>query len=268
MRHFLTITLLFLGFFAIAGGEAAAHPLSGEFAQGGYATGTANPGEAVYLEGKRIQTAQDGRFIVGFGRKAPAEMTIKIGDHTETLTIAARDWDIQRIDGLPDKKVTPPPETWARIKEDNAQIGQARRAKLHEDFPSLPFLWPAEGRISGVFGSQRVLNGIPKSPHKGLDIAAPTGTPIYAAADGVISLTHPDMYYTGKTLMIDHGHGLSTIYIHMNELADLTEGQFVKRGAKIGTIGSTGRSTGPHLHLGVYWHTTALDPVYFLPPKE
>jgi len=146
-----------------------------------------------------------------------------------------------------------------RIAKENRLIRKARDESGLTPWFETGFVMPAEGRISGIFGSQRILNGEPRNPHNGLDIAAPTGTPIIAAADGVVSLIHEDMYFSGKTVMIDHGLGLESVYIHMSKI-HVTDGQQVRQGELIGEIGSTGRSTGPHLHWGVSWYSTRLDP--------
>jgi murein DD-endopeptidase MepM/ murein hydrolase activator NlpD len=181
------------------------------------------------------------------------------------LQVAARDYDIQRIDGLPQRKVVPKPEDLARIRADSAAVGRARRRDdARTDFLS-GWIWPVEGRISGVYGSQRVLNGEPRRPHFGVDIAAPAGTPIVAPADGVVSLLHPDMFYSGVTLLIDHGHGLSTAYLHMKR-ALVEEGQRVSRGEVIGEVGASGRATGPHLHWGMNLFKTRLDPAVLVGP--
>ena len=177
----------------------------------------------------------------------------------QTLRITQREYKIQRIDGLPQKKVTPDPASVKRISIENAMIKKVRAVDTDRAYFASGFDWPVKGPISGVFGSQRVLNGKPKNPHNGVDVAAPQGTAIVAPADGVVALVHGDMFYTGKTVMIDHGHGLTSVYAHMSAIL-VKDGQKVTRGTPIGKIGKTGRVTGPHLHWGVTLFGTHLDP--------
>lgn len=237
----------------------------GDREQGGLLIGQAVPGSTVTVEGQAIRVSKDGRFLVGFGRKAPKQVLVMVNGKAYPIGVKQRDYKIQRIDGLPKKKVTPDPEAIKRIKADNAKIKAVR--KLDTDFPffAASFRWPVTGRISGVFGSQRILNGKPRSPHNGVDIAAPTGTPIVAMTDGIIALVHPDMFYTGQTVMIDHGHGLTSVYVHMSKTY-VKEGQKVLKGDVIGEVGMTGRATGPHLHWGVSLFGTHLDPALLVGP--
>jgi len=248
--------------------HAGTYSLNGQFKQGGLIFGTVTPGSLVQLDAQDIKVSKDGLFLLGFGREAKPNsyLSITYPDGTqasETLKIAKQDFKIQRIDGLPKKKVTPNPEATKRIIADNAQVGKTRKQISDTPYFASGFDWPVKGRISGVFGSQRILNGKPRSPHKGVDIAAKKGTLITADADGVISLLHPDMYLMGKTVMIDHGHGLQTIYIHMDDIL-VTEGQRVKKGDPVGKVGMSGRATGPHLHWGVSLKNVALDPLLLL----
>ena len=270
MKIFLSILFLLSG----AGQSLAAQSISfeGNFTQGGLVLGNVQPGTLLKLSGEDVAVAKNGTFIFGFGRNADPEASLEIklpGGRAEkrTLTIAAREYDIQRIDGLPSRKVTPKPQDVARIKADNYKIGEVR-ATVDEltDFLS-GFDWPVSGPISGVFGSQRILNGNPKNPHNGVDIAAPKGTIIKSPADGIVALVHQDMFYTGKTMMINHGLGLSTVYAHMDDIS-VTEGQVVKKGEPIGAVGNTGRTTGPHLHWGMTWKFTHLDPQLVVPPMS
>lgn len=251
--------------------SAQALEISGSFKQGGLVIGKAAPGSKITLDGRDVAVAPDGSFIFGFGRDAgrSARLTVSApgGEREErTITVAGRDYKIQRIDGLPNRKVTPrSPADLARIKLDQRLIAQVRKVTSPATHFAKGFTWPVTGRISGVFGSQRILNGKPRRPHNGVDIAAPTGTPVVAMADGVIALVHEDMFFTGKTVMIDHGLGLSSVYIHMNDIT-VAKGDFVAKGGQIGTVGQTGRATGPHLHWGVSWHKTHLDPALLVPP--
>ncbi|MEQ8228101.1 MAG: M23 family metallopeptidase [Rhodospirillales bacterium] len=252
---------------------ARALDLTGTFTQGGLITGKVTPGTKLTLDGAPVALAPDGRFIIGFGRDAGAKSVLRIAPpagkpQVHEISVKPRTYKVQRIDGLPDRKVTPrAPEDLARIKSDIRQIAAVRGRTTLETFFDRGFVWPVEGPISGVFGSQRILNGKPRRPHNGVDIAAPTGTPVKAMGDGVVALVHQDMFFTGKTVMIDHGLGLSSVYIHMNAIT-VRDGDFVTKGAQIGTVGQTGRATGPHLHWGVSWFKTHLDPALLVDPQK
>lgn len=248
-------------------GHAAAQKvdLSGPLLPGGLVSGKVTPGASVNSNGRTVRVSDDGIFVLGFGRDAKPRQTLEIHDpdgftYTQDIQLSKRSYKITRIDGLPGRKVSPKPEDLKRIRTDNAGIGRVRKL----DSATLGFLsgfqWPVPGRISGVYGSQRVLNGKPRSPHNGVDIAAPSGTPVLASAAGTVALIHEDMFYSGKTVMIDHGHGLSSVYIHMSKIS-VKMGQSLGQGDKIGEIGMTGRATGPHLHWGISLFTTHLDPM-------
>lgn len=251
-------------FLVLAAPAAAGVTLTGRIEQGGIAIGQAPAGARVTLDGKAIATTPDGEFVLGFERDAKPAATLVVTPpsapaETQTLKVAKRTWQIEKVQGLPQKLVTPDPVTEAKIAADNKIMVAARARTEPEAFYKVGFIRPAEGRISGVYGSQRVLNGTPRAPHMGLDIAAPIGTPVRAAADGVVSVAHPDMVLTGRTVVIEHGFGLDTIYIHMNAIK-VKDGDHVKRGQVIGEIGKTGRASGPHLHFGVTWFDVRLDP--------
>ena len=243
---------------------ASALELSGPATQGGLIVGRVEPGARVVLDDRSIRVAPDGRFLIGFGRdhgsRARLVVTAPDGSATHrTLIVAKRRYDIQRIEGLPSKLVTPDPETLRRIENDRAQIRAARAGESFELLFGILFSWPATGPISGVFGSQRILNGEPRAPHSGLDIAAPEGAPVLAAAAGRVALAADDMVLTGKTLLLDHGHGLTTSYIHLSKIL-VRAGESVAQGAPIGRVGKTGRTTAAHLHWGVHLFDIALDP--------
>ena len=241
-------------------GLACNVPLQGEMVQGGLLIGRVAPGTPVYVFGKEVRVSSEGLFLVGFGRNSSKQVTLKIGGQVFFLTINARVYKTTRIDGLPKTKVTPTdPVDLKRIKEDNDAIRRVRRLNTNSSNFAFGFQWPLKGRISGVFGSRRVLNGVPRRPHNGIDIAAPSGTPIRAAAPGRIALVHQGMFFSGKTVMIDHGHGLTSVYIHMSAI-NVKKGQRINAGDKIGEVGMTGRATGPHLHWGVSLFQTHLDP--------
>lgn len=243
---------------------AADVSFEGNFRQGGLVFGSTEPGNRVELDGKRLALSQEGRFLMGFGRNAAQNAVLSITGSdgktdNRTLSIASRQYKVQRIDGLPSRKVTPKPEDLARIKADNAGIGRVRGIETASAYFSSGFMWPVTGPLSGVFGSLRILNGKPKNPHNGTDIAAPEGTIIRAPADAVVALINDDMFYTGMTLMLDHGLGLTSVYAHMSVIL-VKQGALVKKGTPIGKVGQTGRVTGAHLHWGVTLGRTHLDP--------
>lgn len=238
---------------------------SGNFIQGGIAIGRVQPGAKIHLGKQQVRVSPDGWFLLGFGRDEKPNVLLDVDfadgkKQQQTLNIKARKYEIQRIDGLPPSKVTPSAEDLKRIKRENALISAAR----HRDEPRTDFLsdfeWPVIGRVSGVFGSQRVLNGKPKRPHYGVDVAAPNGTTVRAPAPGVVTLVHQDMFYTGGTINLDHGHGLTSIFVHLSGIS-VTEGQRVEKGSVIGSVGATGRATGPHLHWGMNWFQARIDPM-------
>jgi murein DD-endopeptidase MepM/ murein hydrolase activator NlpD len=242
---------------------------SGRFVQGGLVTGHVPPGAKVNFDGRDLRVGDDGAFLIGFGRDTiAATLALTFADgrgEMRTLAVAKREWQIQRVDGLPQQTVTPNEEELQRIRADAALAREARKIDSAAPRFRNGFVWPAIGPISGVYGSQRILNGQPRAPHYGVDIAVATGTPVMAAADGVVSLAHPDMFLTGKTLILDHGFGLSTVYYHMSAIT-VDAGQRVKQGQAIGRVGATGRATGPHLHWGMNLFDTRLDPALLVPP--
>lgn len=243
---------------------ALALSLSGRIEQGGIVFGSVEKEATVMLDGRTLSLSETGRFVFGLDRDAKPTATLVVrypngSETTEVLSVAKREWIVERVDGLPQNTVTPDPETVKRIRAEGGMIVAARNRTEPLPFYETGFLLPAEGRISGVFGSQRILNGQPRSPHSGLDIAGPIGTPIRATADGIVSLVHDGMVLTGKTVMVDHGFGLDSVYIHMSDIA-VEEGQRVQQGDVIGAIGMTGRTNGPHLHFGISWYGAKLDP--------
>jgi len=181
--------------------------------------------------------------------------------------VLKREYKIQKIDGLPKKQVTPPKEVYDRIKKDNILIGKARKVDTSLDHFKKKFIKPVDKAIiTGVYGSQRILNGKPRRPHYGLDFAADEGTPVKAMMDGVVTLAEKDLYFTGGTIIIDHGHGISTLYMHMKDV-DVKKKQIIKQGYIIGTVGATGRSTGPHLDVRLNWFDVKLNPASVLKLK-
>ena len=237
--------------------------LNGKFTQGALLRGQAPAGAKVTLNGETVQTNKDGKFVVGFEREAPLHQTLVVkldnGQKWQRdITLEKREYNIQRIDGLEQKMVSPPAEVTARIKQDNINVANARSGNTDLDALFTRFEWPAKGVISGVYGSQRILNGVPKWPHYGLDIANETGTPVYAPVDGVVTMAD-DLYYSGNTLILDHGMRVFSTFLHMDTIT-VEVGETVKQGEQIGTIGSTGRSTGPHLDWRINLGNTRLDP--------
>ncbi|MBV9571085.1 MAG: M23 family metallopeptidase [Alphaproteobacteria bacterium] len=219
----------------------------------------------VLLDGKSLSVSAEGYFAFGFeyDRTKPVRLTATTKRSgllsNSDITPVLRKYDVQRISGLPEAYVSPPADIQKRIDRENAQIVGARGRDTAGTGFAEPLDWPVTGIVSGSFGSQRILNGEPKAPHFGVDIAAPEGTPIHAPADGVIALAEPEFYLTGGTTVLDHGHGVFTIYIHQSALK-VTPAQSVKRGEIIGLVGKKGRATGPHLHWGLNWFQMKLDP--------
>ena len=236
----------------------------GKFLQGHYIIGITDPTAKIIVDKKEIRVSKDGYFVFGIDRDRKFDVTItKINNKKRKKIIKKvlkRKYNIQRIDGLEESKVTPPESVYKRIKEENNKIGEARAINSNLPFFKNQFIIPVEGIISGVYGSQRILNGKPKWPHYGIDIAAKKGTNIKSSATGIITLAESDLYYTGGTIIMDHGHGISTIYSQLATL-NVKVGDEVLQGDIIGTVGSTGRSTGPHLDFRVNWFQTRLDPM-------
>jgi murein DD-endopeptidase MepM/ murein hydrolase activator NlpD len=244
--------------------------LTGDFMQGGMVRGMTQVGAKITLYGKSVRVSDDGKFVFGFGRDATGEATLEVelpGGETETraLKISAREYRVERIDGLPSKMVTPPPEVLKRIRRENKKIAQVRKLDTPETWYAATFQWPASGRISGVYGSQRILNGEARRPHFGVDVAAPVGTPVYAPAGGNVALAENDLYYTGGTVMINHGHGITSLFSHLSAV-DAKVGTEVAAGDLIGRIGATGRATGAHLDWRVNWFGERLDPELLVGP--
>lgn len=244
--------------------------LEGRFVQGGVVFGTTQPGAKVTLNGRAVRVSDAGHFVFGFGRDAAetAQLVVVLPDgkrEDRMLKVKTRDYQIQRIDGLPRKMVTPPPEVLERIRKDAEQVAAARAVDRPEPLFESGFIWPAVGPISGVFGSQRILNGKPRRPHYGIDIAAAEGTPVRAPADGVVAIARRDMYFTGGTVLLDHGHGLTSVYSHLKDVT-VQAGQVVRQGDVLGSVGSTGRATGAHLDWRINWFEERLDPAFFVPP--
>ncbi|EGN75772.1 metalloendopeptidase-like membrane protein [Idiomarina sp. A28L] len=246
--------------------------ISGDFVQGAMIVGRTAPNAEVKLNGNTLKVGHNGHFVFGIGRDDKGDIELMItgaaGERwQQQFSIQSREFNIQRVDGLPQRTVTPDPEVQALIRADNAKIGAARDINSNRLNFTESFVWPAEGRISGVYGSQRILNGNPSAPHWGLDIAAPTGTPVYAPAGGEVRLTAPDMVLSGGTIIIDHGHNIFSSFLHLHAI-HVEEGQIVEPGDLIGEIGATGRATGPHLDWRMNWGSVRVDPALLLPERD
>ncbi len=246
----------------------AAIVLPGRASQGALVIGRAPAGSVVEVGGRRARVDAEGRFAFGIGRDQVAAVAVAItppggAPVRRQVEVFARDWPIDRVTGVPQGTVTPRPEIAERIRREQARVVAARaRDDARPDFAHA-FIWPARGRISGRFGNQRVYNGTPGTPHSGMDIAAPTGTPVLAPAGGVVTFADPGLYLTGGTLLIDHGHGVSSNFLHLSRI-DVAVGDRVEQGEVVAAVGSTGRSTGPHLHWGMNWFDVRIDPLLVL----
>lgn len=265
------MAVFLLGWLVLATAAMAADlRLEGKQVQGGMVIGHAAPGSRVSQDGRELRVTPAGEFLLGFGRdQGPVSVLEVTGPDGQTirreLAVAPREYRIQRIDGLPPRKVTPKPEDVARIRADVAAVRKARhREDPRTDYHS-GFIWPANGPISGVYGSQRVLNGKPRRPHFGVDVAAPVGAPVVAPADGVVTLAHPNMFYSGATLIIDHGYGLSSSFLHLNRIL-VSVGQHVRQGDPIAEVGASGRVTGAHLDWRMNLRDKRIDPQLLVGP--
>lgn len=236
--------------------------------QGAMVLGKVPPGSRVEYAGRTLRTTGYGTVVFGIGRDEAGPVTVTVvrpdGSRSEaSIAVSARDWPVQRVDGVPPKTVDPPPEIAERIRREQAQVVAARaRDDDRADFAQR-FAWPLQGRVSGRFGNQRVYNGKPGSPHSGMDIAAPTGTPVKAPAAGVVTFAAPDLYLTGGTVLLDHGFGISSNFLHLSRI-DVKVGERIAQGQTIGAVGATGRATGPHLHWGMNWFDVRIDPLLVL----
>ncbi len=251
-------------------GTILALELEGPHRQGGLLRGQVEPGAQVNALGHTIPVDANGRFVLGLGRTAPARVNVTVirpGGEREQhrIAIAAREYAIQRIDGLPAEQVSPDAETLARIRREGAQVRTARSARFSERYFDSGWIWPVTGPISGVYGSQRILNGQPRQPHYGVDIARATGTPVRAPADGVVTLAAPDLFFSGGTLILDHGQGLSSSFLHLSAM-DVAVGDPVVQGQVIARVGATGRVTGAHLDWRMNWFDQRIDPTLLVPP--
>jgi len=236
--------------------------------QGTLVFGKVPPGSRVRYRDRALRTTGYGTVVFGVGRDETGPLKVDVttpSGRTESVSIAVtpRDWPVERVNGVPPKTVNPPPAIAARIEREQAMVTAARvRDDERADF-ALPFQWPVQGRISGRFGNARVYNGQPGAGHSGMDIAAPNGAPVKAPAGGIVTFASPDLYLTGGTVLLDHGHGVSSNFLHLSRI-DVKVGDRVEPGQVIGAVGATGRATGPHLHWGMNWFDTRIDPLLVL----
>lgn len=260
----LTLLVAALSALAVCPALAAVLEVPAASVQGGLVRGLTEPGTRLTFDGRELRVSAEGRFAFGFGRDAvgPGVLEARFPDGRQmrrTIAVRPRSYPVERVEGLAPPMVTPPPEVLARIRRDNRLIGAVRSRDTAGTWFAETFAWPATGRVSGVYGSQRILNGEPRRPHYGLDVAAPEGSEVRAPAGGVVRLAEDDLYYTGGTLIIDHGHGVTSLFMHLSKL-EAGAGQTVARGDLIGRVGATGRATGPHLDWRLNWFGVRLDP--------
>lgn len=238
--------------------------LEGNFTQGGMVMGQAPAGAKIQFQKRTLPVSANGVFVLGFGRDDTSPQTLQItlpgGAHQNiALAIKKREFQIQKVTGVPARTVNPDPKDMARIEKEQAAVGSAREVVSLHTFFRDEFVWPVKGPVTGVYGSQRFYNGEPRSPHFGVDLAVPHGTTIVAPADGVVSMAYPDMFFSGDTIVLDHGMGISTSYLHMSKML-VKKGDVVKKGQPIGKVGASGRATGPHLCWRLNWFQSRLDP--------
>ncbi|PKG55867.1 M23 family metallopeptidase [Shewanella sp. GutDb-MelDb] len=246
--------------------------LNGELKQGSLIRAKVKPGTQVYLNDAAIDVNSEGQFAFGFAREAQLKQLLKLVypdglTELKPLTLAKRQYKIQNVNGISKKIMKPDPKAQNRAAQDSKQVKAARTQFTKSNAFNQTFIWPLTGRISGVYGSQRVYNGKPGTPHYGVDVAAKTGTVVVAPADGVISLAVDDMFYSGGTMIIDHGFGVSSSFLHLSKLY-VKEGQEIKQGDKVAEVGATGRATGPHLDWRVNWYQMRLDPTSIVPSMK
>ena len=243
--------------------------LTGDFKQGGLLWGEVHPNANVVFNDRAVPVLPDGSFVIGLGRDAAPGQTLSVDSLTCPVTISTREYRISRVEGVPQRTVTPPPEQLERIRRERALVRAAKAQRIEQ----IEFLhavrdglaWPAMGRISGVYGSQRFYNGTPGNPHYGVDIARPTGHPVLSPGPGVVTLAEPDLFYSGGTVILDHGYGLNSSFLHMSRI-DVKVGDVIKTGDQLGAIGATGRATGPHLDWRMSWFDQRVDPQLLVPP--
>ncbi len=257
----MNLIIVVILFFSLSSSSSEKFPkLYGCFCEGGIITGQLKFKGNIKINNKKVKTFDDGRFIFAFGRKSKNTIKLDINGETREFEIKKKKYKIENIKGLPRNKVEPSKSEIERILIDRKLITDAKEIGSTKKLFGKKFILPSQGRLSGVYGSQRILNSKPRRPHAGIDIAAKEGTKIISPAKGIIKLVSRNMFFTGNTIIMDHGLGLISIFAHLKEVT-VEEGEYVEQGDKIGTIGMTGRATGPHVHWGVYLEKISVDPL-------
>lgn len=259
----LTCLIFSLTFLLSSVATAEAAELCGKLAQGEILVGRAAPGEVIFKQNP-IRISEQGDFLIAFGRDDEAAQQITFLNsegktQTIDLKIEPTAWDVQNIKGVPPRKVTPSNADLKDIETERKLVIRGQKTDSENPLWKKGFIKPVEGRTSGQFGGQRIMNGVKRNPHAGMDIAAPEGTPVKASSDGIVTLAAPDLFYSGNVVILDHGYGLHTIYAHLKEM-HVKDGDAVKQGDIIGLVGKTGRATGPHLHWGASLNGTKFNP--------
>ncbi len=269
VKYYLLNIFYIVLFFVVPTPSFAELQLQGSPTQSGLLRGHVDPGEEVFYADRQLKVTPDGSFILGFGRDVPLQQTLTLIDpegkaHVHPFRLKQRTYDIQKINGISQRMMNPSEDDLQRIGQEAQQVAKARQQEIERLNFQETFIWPVIGRISGIYGSQRILNGEPRRPHFGIDIAAPTGTPVKAPAGGLVTMVHEEMFYSGGTLIVDHGYGLSSSFLHLNKIL-VKVGDQVVQGEEIATVGATGRVTGPHLDWRINWFDQRLDPAFFVP---
>ncbi len=270
MKKHFSLTLLIFWSIIVAANETESSQWHGSWQQGGMVYGYIEKNHRLTMDNREIPVADDGFFVLGFARDEAEKVDFAIyhGDqlvNSFSKTLLKQNYRIQRVNGVPQQTVTPSEEHLARIRNEAELVKKARQAEFPDRFFTQTFIWPTKGPITGVFGSQRVYNGVPGNPHYGVDVGMPTGTPVVSPADGVVTLAEPDLFYSGGTVIVDHGMGVSSTVMHMSKV-HTSVGQQVKQGDLLGEVGATGRATGPHLDWRMNWRTTRIDPALIVGP--
>lgn len=271
MKHFFKVLWFVLIInTAYAGVVLDTLQLNGQIIQGGMVIGKADPGSRVWFNERELSVSSEGLFVFGFDRDAGPSAVLKVTDTLgktikRTMTVKRRDYNIQRIEGIAKRIMSPSDEDLKRIRSDAALVTKARSEDLDRLDFTRPFIWPLKGRITGVYGSQRYYNGEPRRPHYGVDIAAPTGAPVTTPAPGIVTVAHDDMFYSGGTVVIDHGRGISSTMMHFSKV-HVEVGDEVKPGDVIAEVGAGGRATGPHLDWRMNWFGERIDPTLLVDP--
>ena len=272
MKKIINIKYIYFFYFFCFSSIAQTIELDGNFIQGGLVIGKTNPASEVYLDNKKISLDEEGTFLLAFSRKNKPEALLKIifpkgKKITKTLNIKKRQYIIQRINDLDNNKVVPPKHFYERIKNEIEIVKRAKNIKVPIAYYKSGFMWPSAGIITGVYGSQRILNGLPRRPHFGIDLANKMGTPVLAPADGIVVLAYDNLYFAGSTIIIAHGKGLSSSLLHLSDIF-VNIGQEIKKGDKVGSMGESGRATGVHLDWRMELRGIRIDPQLLVSKKD